>query len=194
MPRAAQQETHPFEAVWKVLSYGLPEAPIILAALIYTHAKWLQDLVAPLAPFFPYAVFGAGVLLGWRFHRSRLLFALLLVTLADRTLLYFAVGHDLARDRVVLQAIGVLLPLNLAALTLTAERGVLTPPGLARFALVLGQLALVAILDREAAGATAALLHTRLLPQWLFGWTSLADPALLAFFVAGGLVAAAQLM
>jgi len=194
VPRAAQQETHPFEAVWKVLSYGLPEAPIILAALIYTHAKWLQDLVAPLAPFFPYAVFGAGVLLGWRFHRSRLLFALLLVTLADRTLLYFAVGHDLARDRVVLQAIGVLLPLNLAALTLTAERGVLTPPGLARFALVLGQLALVAILDREAAGATATLLHTRLLPQWLFGWTSLADPALLAFFVAGGLVAAAQLM
>ena len=194
MPRAAQQETHPYEAVWKVLSYGLPEAPIILAALIYTQAKWLQDLVAPLAPFFPYAVFGAGVLLGWRFHRSRLLFALLLVTLADRTLLYFAVGHDLARDRVVLQAIGVLLPLNLAALTLTAERGVLTPPGLARFALVLGQLALVAILDREAAGATATLLHTRLLPQWLFGWTSLADPALLAFFVAGGLVAAAQLM
>ena len=194
MPRAAQQATHHYEAVWKVLSYGLPEAPIILAALIYTHAKWLQDLVAPLAPFFPYAVFGAGVLLGWRFHRSRLLFALLLVTLADRTLLYFAVGHDLARDRVVLQAIGVLLPLNLAALTLTAERGVLTPPGLARFALVLGQLALVAILDREAAGATATLLHTRLLPQWLFGWTSLADPALLAFFVAGGLVAAAQLM
>jgi len=194
VPRAAQQETHPFEAVWKVLSYGLPEAPIILAALIYTHAKWLQDLVAPLAPFFPYAVFGAGVLLGWRFHRSRLLFALLLLTLADRTLLYFAVGHGLARDRVVLQAIGVLLPLNLAALSLTAERGVLTPPGVARFALVLGQLALVAILDREAAGATATLLHTRLLPQWLFGWTSLADPALLAFFVAGGLVAAAQLM
>jgi len=194
VPRAAQQETHPYEAVWKVLSYGLPEAPIILAALIYTQAKWLQDLVAPLAPFFPYAVFGAGVLLGWRFHRSRLLFALLLVTLADRTLLYFAAGHGLPRDRVVLQAIGVLLPLNLAALSLTAERGVLTPPGLARFALVLGQLALVAILDREAPGATAALLHTRLLPQWLFEWSSLADPALLAFFVAGGLVAATQLM
>ena len=194
MPRAAQQETHLYEAVWKVLSYGLPEAPIILAALIYTQAKWLQDLVAPLAPFFPYAVFGAGVLLGWRFHRSRLLFALLLVTLADRTLLYFAAGHGLPRDRVVLQAIGVLLPLNLAALSLTAERGVLTPPGLARFALVLGQLALVAILDREAPGATAALLHTRLLPQWLFEWSSLADPALLAFFVAGGLVAATQLM
>src|SRR3989454_12324702 len=89
---------------------------------------------------------------------------------------------------------GVLLPLNLAALLLGAERGVLTPPGLARFALILGQLALVAILDREAAGATAALLRTRLLPQWLFAWSSLADPALLAFLVAGRPVAAAPLM
>jgi len=193
VPRAAPQETHPYEAVWKVLSYGLPEAPIIIAALLYTHTDWLQELLGRLAPFYPYAVFGAGVLLGWRFHRSRLLFALLVVTLADRTLVHFVLAHG-ARDRVVLQAIGVLLPLNLAALSLTAERGVLTPPGLARFAATLGQLALVAILDRQAPGATAALLHTHLLPQWLFAWSSLADPALLAFFVAGGLLAAAQLM
>ena len=194
MPRAAPHETHPYEAVWKFLSYGLPEAPIILAALLYTHSEWLQDVLARLAPFYPYAVFGAGVLLGWRFHRSRLLFALLVVTLADRTLVHFVLGPGLVRDRVVLQAIGVLLPLNLAALAVTAERGVLTPPGLARLARILWQLALVAILDRQAPGATAALLHTRLLPQWLFAWSSLADPALLAFLVAGGLLAAAQLM
>jgi len=71
VPRAAQQDTHPYEAVWKALSYGLPEAPIILAALLYTHTDWLQSLLSRLAPFYPYAVFGAGVLLGWRFHRSR---------------------------------------------------------------------------------------------------------------------------
>src|SRR5439155_1119759 len=150
VPRAATQQTHPYEAVWKALSYGLPEAPIILAALAYTHTDWLQSLLGRLAPFYPYAVFGAGVLLGWRFHRSRLLFALLLVTLADRTLLHFAVGQGLARHPVVLQAIGVLLPLNLAALLFGAERGVLTPPGLARFALIMGQLALVASLDHMA--------------------------------------------
>ncbi len=195
MPRATAPQTNvTYDRIWRIVSRGLPEVPIILAALTYTHAKWLQDLLAPLAPFYPYAVFGAGVLLGWRFHRSRLLFALLLLTLADRSLLHFAAGHGLGRDRVLLQAIGVLLPLNLAALPLTAERGFLTPPGLARLALILGQFALVAILDRAAPGATAALLHTRLLPQWLFTWTNLADPALLAFFVAGGLVLAGQLM
>ena len=195
MPRAANpQRPVAYDLLWKIVSKGLPEVPIILAAILYTQSRSLQNLVAPLAPFYPYAVFGAGVLIGWRFHRSRLLFALLLLTLADRTLLHFATTHALVQDRVVFQAIGVLLPLNLAALALTAERGVLTPPGLARFALILGQLVLVAILDRQAPGATAALLHTRLLPQWLFAWSSLADPALLAFLVAGGLLAAAQLM
>src|SRR5207249_3253098 len=83
---------------------------------VFTHAQWLQSLLAPLAPFYPYAVFGAGVLLGWRLHRSRLLFALLVLALADRTLLHFAGGHGLARDRVVYQAIALLLPLNFAAL------------------------------------------------------------------------------
>ena len=195
MPRAAAPQTDAaYAALWKIVSYGLPEAPIIIAALVYTHAKWLQDLLAPLAPFYPYAVMGAGVLLGWRFHRSRLLFALLVLALADRTLLHFATGHGLARDRVVFQAIAVLLPLNFAALALTAERGFLTPPGLVRLALILGQVALVSILDRATPGLTAALLHSRLLPTWMFAWTPLADPALLAFFVAAGLLAAGQLL
>src|SRR5207302_1408861 len=134
-------------------------APIILAALIYTHAKWLQTLLAPLAPFYPYAVFGAGMLIGWRFHRSRLLFVLLVLALADRTLLHFAAGHGLTRDRVVYQAIAVLLPLNFAALALTAERGFLTPPGLVRLGLILGQVALVSILDRATPALTAALVE-----------------------------------
>ncbi|HEV2750202.1 MAG TPA: GGDEF domain-containing protein [Gemmatimonadales bacterium] len=195
MPRAAPPQTQEVYAnLWRIVSRGLPEVPIILAAIVYTQAQWLQSLLAPLAPFYPYAVFGAGVLIGWRFHRSRLLFALLLLAIADRTLVFFAVGHGLARDRVILQAIGVLLPLNLAALPLTSERGFITPPGLARLALILGQVVFVSFLDREAPGTAAALLHTQLLPKWLFNWTSLADPALLAFLMAGGLVLAAQLM
>src|SRR2546426_9822977 len=118
-------------------------------AVLYTGSRDLQDLVSPLAPFYPYAVFVAGALLGWRFHRSRLLFALLLLTLADRTVLHFAAGHALVRDRVAFQAVGLLLPLNLAALSLTAERGFVTPPGLVRLGLILGQVAAVGILDRS---------------------------------------------
>jgi diguanylate cyclase (GGDEF)-like protein len=195
VPRAAsQQRLVAYDTLWKIVSKGLPEVPIILAAILYTNSRSLQTLFAALAPFYPYAVFGAGVLIGWRFHRSRLLFALLLLTIADRTLLHFATNRALAQDRVVFQAIAVLLPLNFASLPLTAERGFLTPSGFVRLGVILGQLALVTTLDRESPGATAALLHTQLLPQWMFGWTQLADPALLAFFVAGGLVLAIQLM
>ncbi len=191
---AEQQKQLVYAKVWRFVSSGLPEVPIILAALLYTRSRDLQELVSPLAPFYPYAMIVAGALLGWRFHRSRLLFALLLLTLADRTVLHFAAGHGLARDRVVFQAVAFLLPLNFAALPLTAERGFLTPPGLVRLALILGQVALVGVLDRATPGATAALLHTTLLPRSLFSWTALADPALLAFLVAGGLVLAWQLV
>src|SRR2546429_5814379 len=45
VPRAATQQTHPYEAVWKALSYGIPEAPIILAALARSeeHTSELQS-------------------------------------------------------------------------------------------------------------------------------------------------------
>lgn len=190
MPRDAQSSTVSSDTVWKVLGYGLPEAPILLAAVFYTHSRSLQQSLAPIAPFYPYAIFAAGVLLAWRFHRSRLLFALLLLTLADRAVGYSVTGHD----HVVFQAAALLLPLNLAALPLTAERGFLTPPGLARLALILGQVALVVTLDRVAPAATAAVLHARLLPHGLVAWTGLADPALVAFLVVGGLVIASQVV
>jgi diguanylate cyclase (GGDEF)-like protein len=192
--KAADRRSAAAAALWKLAAAALPEAPIILAAVLYTHARGLQTLLAPLAPFYPYAVLGAGVLIGWRFHRSRLLFALLLLTLADRTLVALAASHALARDRVVVQAVALLLPLNLAALPLSAERGVVTPPGLVRLAAILGQVALVAVLDRAMPAAAAALLHAPLLPRWLFGWTPIADPAAVAFLVAGGLILAGQLL
>jgi diguanylate cyclase (GGDEF)-like protein len=192
--RNAQQKLVGYDMVRKVVGYGVPEAPIVLAALLYAHSRGLQNLLAPLVPFYPYAMFGAGVLLGWRFHRSRLLFALLLLTLADRALVHFATGPVMARDHVVFQAVAFLLPLNLAALPLTAERGFVTPPGLVRLAIILGQVAVVGILDRTAASPAAVLLHAKVLPYQLFQWTALADPALLALFVSGGLVIAGQLV
>src|SRR2546430_1440618 len=60
--------------------------------------------------------------------------------------------------------------------------------------IILAQVALVAALQRGAPGAAAALLHARLLPSSWFAWTPLADPALLAFLVAAGLMGAGQLL
>jgi diguanylate cyclase (GGDEF)-like protein len=178
----------------KVVSYGLPEIPIVVAAFVYTHSRTLQQQLSSVVFYYPYAMFGAGLLLGWRFRRSRLLFALLVLALVDRSLIAIVTSREFTRDHVAFQAIAFLLPLNLAGLALTAERGVFTPPGLVRLATVLGQVAIVTILDRGTPGLTAAVLHARLLPPRLFAWTPLADPALLAFFVSTGLMAAGQLL
>src|SRR5438876_158516 len=64
------------------------------------------------------------------------------------------------------------IPIILAALIYTNSRG----------------------LHRGAPGAAGALLHARLLPPSWFAWTPLADPALLAFLVAAGLMGAGQLL
>ena len=194
MRQSAQPKSVWYERLTKAAAYSLPEIPIILAALIYTNSRGLQRSLGAIAFYYPYAMFGAGLLLGWRFHRSRLLFALLVLALVDRSLLAFVASHGFTRDHVAFQAIAFLLPLNLAALALTAERGVFTPPGLVRLSVILGQVALVAILDRGAPGAAGALLHARLLPPSWFAWTPLADPALLAFLVAAGLMGAGQLL
>jgi len=193
VPRDGQPQSVASDTIWKVLGYGIPEAPILLAAVLYTHSESLQQSLAPIVSFFPYGIFAAGVLLAWRFHRSRLLFALLLLTLADRAVAY-SVGPGFGRDHVVFQAAALLLPLNLAALPLTAERGFLTPPGFARLALILGQVALVVMLDRLAPSVTATVLHARLLPHRLVAWTPLADPALLGCLIVAGLVIASQLV
>src|SRR5256886_437340 len=192
--RQAQPKSVWYERLTKAAAYSLPEIPIIVAALIYTHSRDLQRSVGVIAFYYPYAMFGAGLLLGWRFHRSRLLFALLVLALIDRSLLAFVASHGFTRDHVAFQAIAFLLPLNLAALALTAERGVFTPPGLVRLGIILGQVALVAALQRGAPGAAAALLHARLLPSSWFAWTPLADPPLLAFLVAAGLMGPGQLL
>src|SRR5207247_760119 len=120
--RQAQPKSVWYERLTKAAAYSLPEIPIILAALIYTQSRGLQRSVGVIAFYYPYAMFGAGLLLGWRFHRSRLLFALLVLALVDRSLLAFVASHGFTRDHVAFQAIAFLLPLNLAALSLTAAR------------------------------------------------------------------------
>ncbi len=169
----------------KLISPATPEGVVLLAMVALAHWGPVKDSLAGFASFYSYTVFTAGILLGWRFHRSRLLFAMLVLALADRALLSVAVSQGTAAarggGRVLFQAVAVLLPLNLAALPLTIERGFLNPTGLLRLAIVLAQVALVALLNHVAPGATAAVLHLKVLPQRLLAWTPLTEPALLAF-------------
>ena len=172
----------------RVATWVGPEGLLLLVAVVFIRLDGLAAERAAAARMVPYIVLGAGVMLGWRFQRSRLLFSLLLLALADRALAAVApIGQEL-RGRLVFQAVAFLLPLSLAALSFLAERGTLTRAGVLRLAAVGAQVALVVALDRYAREPTVTALEWVFFPERLLAWTEIGQPALLAFAVAFALM------
>ncbi len=129
-----------------------------LAAALFSAVN-LPPAARSFLPFYPVVVLAAGLLLGWRFNRSRLIFALLLLALADRGLVHWPTAP------VLTQALQVLLPLNLALIASYAERGLLTWVGLVRLGLLGGQAAVMAFFCEYRPAESLAALGHPLLPS-----------------------------
>lgn len=119
-------------------------------------------LLSRIILFFPWAVLAAGLLLGWRFNRSRLVFAVFLLTIADQSLRWFGQG-DLrltVASRFAFDAVAVLLPLNLAIISFMKERGLLSLSGMRRLLFIFAQpLILFACYHLQCFGAVLQLDH-----------------------------------
>jgi GGDEF domain-containing protein len=140
---------------------------VTVAVLLHT------GLVAPGATIVAYAFYTAtivGLLLAWRFHSSRIFFALLVLFLSQEAISYFtssfAQGHIATSGpgRMALAAVGLLLPLNFVLLSLHKERGFsfssVAPPTLFLFV----QSVIVGVLCRPESSAAVRALHHPLLP------------------------------
>jgi diguanylate cyclase (GGDEF)-like protein len=125
--------------------FFFPGGLLLAAAAFLLHFAPLPQAVRAFFPFYPYLVLGAGLFLGWRFNRSRLIFALLALALAERVLTLFPSGEE---GRLASAAVALLLPLNLAFLSTLAERGIFTWAGLVRLCLILVQPIAVFWLER----------------------------------------------
>lgn len=96
---------------------------------------------------FPLLVMVVGLLLGWRFNRSRLVFALLVLATANRLLVHF--GNALSSSdggKFAFYAAAILLPINFAILSIIKERGITSSSGIRRICLILAQPAAVFML------------------------------------------------
>jgi GGDEF domain-containing protein len=143
---------------------------LAVAALLHT------GLVAPSPAIVTYAFYTAlvaGLLLAWRFHSTRIFFALLVLFLAQQAIFYFSSsfsftssftsGHVVTSGpgSTALAAVGLLLPLDFVLLSLYRERGFsfssVAPPTLLLFV----QAVVVAVLCRPQplAAAQHALRH-----------------------------------
>ncbi|MGC2770865.1 MAG: GGDEF domain-containing protein, partial [Candidatus Sulfotelmatobacter sp.] len=136
-----------------------------VAVLLHT------GVVTPSVALITYAFYTAaimGLLLAWRFHSSRIFFALLVVCLAQEAVAYFSIsGHVSAGSpgSIALAAVGLLLPLNFVLLSLHRERGFtfssIAPPTLLLFV----QCVIVGVLCRpQPLVAAARALHHPVLP------------------------------
>jgi diguanylate cyclase (GGDEF)-like protein len=170
----------------RLVAIVFPEGLVLLAVGVALHVNALRESLQTLAGFYPYAVFGVGLLLAWRFGRNQMFLALLVLALAERALAYTTLS---VHGDAVYQAVTLLLPLNLAVLALLRERGMLSPSGLIRLSAVLLQAGVVVLATRWT-WLVAPVEGWSLYPEALFRWTSLGDLPLLAFGAATAIMAA----
>lgn len=125
--------------------------PFVLPVLAVLVGCWLQPRAdgwpqkwQELVLLAPYAIILAGLMLSLRFNRSCAFFCLLIVGV-----IYTALGPMLPSKgeglfvRTLFAALCAVVPLNLVALCLMRERGVLTAQGFLRFAFILAQAAVL---------------------------------------------------
>ena len=138
----------------------------------------------------PYVLPGAAVLLALAFRRSRAFYAVLVVTIAARSLDRLAAdpGLDLQPGRLAFHAAALLLPLDLALIAQWRERGLANPVGLARLALLAVQPLLVAWLWLAYLPGGMAAFERPLTRSARFASGGLAEPAVLSFAVAAAVL------
>ena len=172
----------------RFLSKLVPEVPILIAAALLLTRPALRPAADGLDRVFPFAVVAAALLLGWRFNRSRLVFTIALLGLAEYLLLG---GVETQRDRVFFHAMTFLLPINLALVALLPERGTLTPAGLLRWIMLGLQVMLVVFVAKSFPDNALQFLSAHLLPRSWTAWTPLRQPAIVAFLAIAVLLALA---
>jgi GGDEF domain-containing protein len=132
----------------------LPGGVLLLGIAVLVYSGWLT-LALPALSFLGYCALIGGMLLAWRFHSSRIFFALVVLLLAQEAIALFAGGGHIAPGSAgwtAVQAAAVLVPLDFVLIALMHERGftvsATAPVGLFLFV----QSVIVAVLCRAAEG------------------------------------------
>jgi diguanylate cyclase (GGDEF)-like protein len=168
-----------------ISTIALP-AGLLALAVLALNLPWLPpESLEAFLRVYPWVVLVLGVLLGIRFRRGRVVFALLALALTDMALRSFPVraGADDA-GHLALAAASFMLPLNLGWLALARERGTLTAPGFLRFVVIAAQPALLSFIWLSFHPGLTSLLERPFLPVLLVPTARLPHLALVAFALA----------
>jgi diguanylate cyclase (GGDEF)-like protein len=138
----------------------VPGGILLLGVAVLLYSGWL-GLALPALSFLYYCALFGGMLLAWRFHSSRIFFALSVLFLARESVALFGSGHVWPGTPgwIAVQAVAVLVPLDFVLIAVMEERGfnrsAVAPMGLMLFV----QAAIVAVLCRAAEGSPSPSVH-----------------------------------
>ena len=170
----------------------MPGGFLLIAATFVMQFSILPASVYAMLPWLPYTIFAIGALLAWRFNRSRILWAMIVLMLVYGVLSLYVMGQPGAgkTSATIFSAIALLLPMNLVGFSLMQERGTTKVTALVWMGLIAAQLFVVAALCQpELASAAGFLRHS---VHWRpVGIVRFSQPGLIAFF-AGFLVLAVR--
>ncbi len=165
----------------------MPEGIFFLVAYLiisWAPATFWAERFAPAYP----AVYFVSIIQCWRFHRNRMLLALVMLALVDQVLLNY--GNPEAAiagsGHIIYNLVAVLLPLNLIVLGLLPERGPVTVQGIAQWASIVVQPAIVLQLVQSDKLEVLDFLDVRFLGDLKPAWTAVPDLSLLLFITALG--------
>jgi diguanylate cyclase (GGDEF)-like protein len=171
--------------IFKILyRLTLPGSLLLIIAALLIRVGVLANAKSSMVQFFPVVVFGTGLALSAFFRRSRLFFALLGLSLAQVTFTWIIPRLAPASASITANAVALLLPLNLLALAFLKERGIISPTGRKRLAIVAGQALAIWLLCLPASAQAAQQIGRAFAPLALSNWSGLSQPALVAFLLA----------
>ncbi len=160
----------------------VPGGILLSGVAMLLYSGWLT-LPLPALSFLHYCALIGGMLLAWRFHSSRIFFALVVLFLAQEAIALLGGGHfsQGTPGWTAVQAAAVLVPMDFVLIAIMQERG-FTLSAIAPVALLLFvQCVIVTVLCRAAEGLPSppARLHHLAAP------VSLPNYALVVFGCAG---------
>lgn len=160
-------------------------APAVLLpiAAVVALSRTLPDTLATAVDAAPLLVFASGALLGLVTRRGRLVVGVVILALADCALVN--VG-----GRTIVDAVALLLPINIAVVVWLGEANPFAGRGAVLFAITLLQAAIVAVLQHPQLAAVAESLDHPIVGSGLGPWTALPQLAVFAFAAALGLILA----
>ncbi len=163
----------------------LPGGLLLLLGLVVAESGWFHISPSAASSYF-YVAAAGGILLAWRFHSSRLLFALLTILLASRAVEFFSSGRVGASGAgtIAFEAAAFLLPLNFLLISQSTEQGFTFPRATGGLVILFIESVFVAVICRPGVVAGPAFLHLSIFGHPARNHFSFPQPAMVLFAAA----------